>query len=188
MHFIPFLYKCLFPSLGLCIATPRTLLTFQLRKLSLFLEFSAAFVTLGAMHCSQPCLVNFSFPSCPSQSFHGVTNGLSKCGYLILGAARCLNLPKPWGLVTSSFYQPLLLYPKVLCKYFLIVNDMKMLKSTAPKDILPLGFTWSSFPHPYCFLRATPVTHESSQAMVQIRAEATGKHHSHSNTGYKPHL
>ena len=40
----------------------------------------------------------------------------------------------------------------------------------------------------FFFLRAVPMAYGGSQARGQIRALATGLHHSHSNTGSEPHL
>ena len=39
-----------------------------------------------------------------------------------------------------------------------------------------------------CLLRAAPIAYGSSQARGQIGATAAGPHHSHSNTGFEPHL
>ena len=36
--------------------------------------------------------------------------------------------------------------------------------------------------------KAAPTAYGSSQARRQIRAVATGLHHSHSNAGFEPHL
>ena len=38
----------------------------------------------------------------------------------------------------------------------------------------------------FFFLRAAPVAHESARG--QIKAAATGPHHSHGNAGSEPHL
>ena len=40
----------------------------------------------------------------------------------------------------------------------------------------------------FCLFRAAPVAYGGSQARGQIGAVAAGLHHSHSDTGSKPHL
>ena len=65
---------------------------------------------------------------------------------------------------------------------WIFVFKLRSCERKCAKDVPPSFYLF------VCFLRAAPIAYGSSQAKGQMKAVASGLHHSHSNIGSKPCL
>ena len=77
----------------------------------------------------------------------------------------------------------------------MVVYNAVLVSDVQPRDSVARVYIYLPFHSLFhyvsfflCLFRAVPAAYGGSQSSSQIRAEATGLHHSHSNTGSEPCL